>query len=446
MASKPLTLTRGPVLKPLVLFSLPILISNIFQQLYNTVDTMIVGHFLGEKALAAVGASSALFDLLIGFSIGIANGMGIVIARAYGAKQTDQIKPLVASSLVISLGFSLFLACLGVWFSDDILAVLGTPTEVLGQASGYLGIIMLGMLVTYSYNLIAGLLRAIGDSLSALYFLVLAAILNMLLDLVFVTQFHLGIEGAALATVLAQAVSAVSSLIYLLRRRRLLVPGLADFRPSAARYLELLEQGLAMGLMSSIVGLGSVILQTAINQLGLVLISAQVTARRIMMFSIMPLTALASGLTTFVSQNFGAGQYQRIDKGVKQASLLALAWGLLASLFSYSLGEDLVGLISGSQDQSLITASTTYLKVCTPLFPILGCLFILRNSLQGMGRKQVPLLSSILELLGKIAFVLWVIPGLGYLGVIICEPLIWLPMTLVLYLAYRHTIKPLMTL
>lgn len=438
MKTTTIDLTKGPVLKVITLFALPIMISNIFQQLYNTADTMIVGHFLGEKALASVGATAAIFELIVGFALGVGNGMSIVIARHYGAKNETQVKKAVASTMVIGLGLSLLVMLIGSFGLKPLLVLLGTPSNIIAQSYSYISKIMIFVIVTFTYNLGAGLLRAIGDSLMALYILLIASVLNIALDIVFITQFHLGVAGAAYATVTAQLVSAIFCITYIYKKYHILVPERKHFTKDTALYRDLLGQGLSMGLMSSIVSIGTVILQTSINSLGVTMIAAQTTARRIQSFFIMPLTAIAAGIATFTSQNYGAGKRHRVHEGVKKASRLSISWGLISCVLLYFEGPFLTHLISGSNKAELLSASATYLNWNTPFYPVLGCLFILRNNLQGLGQKITPLISSIIELIGKILFVIFLIPHTGYFGVVICEPVIWLFMTAQLYYSYRH--------
>lgn len=437
MTTKAIDLTRGPILPTLLQFAWPILISSIFQQLYNTADTMIVGHYLGEQALAAVGASSAIFELLIGFAIGVGNGMGVVIARHYGAKNEALLKQSVAATLVIGFVLSVLVMGLGFLGLRPLLVFLGTPAAILDQSYRYISLILMGVGVTFAYNLGAGLLRAIGNSLTALYILVFAACLNVALDLYFISQLGLGVQSAGLATMISQGFSALVCLAYIVKKVPILVPKRSDFFWDKATYGDLLGQGLSMGLMFSIVSVGTVILQTAINGFGVLIIAAQTTARRLMALSLMPLTSIAASMTTFVSQNLGAQQPERIVQGLKRACSLALCWGILATILLYSFGPWLISLVSGSSQPELVDNASLYLKIATPFYPILGCLFIFRNSLQGLGQKLTPLLSSFIELLGKVLFVVLVIPRMGYLGVMICEPVIWLPMTFQLFHGLR---------
>ncbi len=441
MLFKRLNLTTEPVLKSLLLFSLPILISNVFQQLYNTTDTMIVGNFMGSQALAAVGATSSLFELIVGFAIGVGNGMGIVIARHYGAKEKELVKKSVAGAIVVGVVLTLFIMLISLLLLHPLLTLLQTPENIIGQAYDYIFIIMIFVGVTIAYNLGAGVLRAIGDSMTALYILILAAVFNVILDLLFIVKFQMGVQGAAFATIVAQGMAALLCIFYILRKVRLLVPSKRHFKLDKHLYRDLLGQGISMGLMTSIVAIGSVILQTAINQLGVNIIAAQTAARRIQGFFIMPLNSIALAMVTFVAQNFGAKKFDRIIRAIKISLALSATWSLLTVILFLFSATTMVRWISGSTDTELLANGTQFLHIASLFYIVLGILYILRNTLQGLGEKVIPLISSVIELVGKIIFVAFIIPRLGYLGVILCEPLIWVVMTVQLVYLYRGVRK-----
>lgn len=431
-------LLDGPILRSIIAFAIPILISNIFQQLYNTADIMIVGRYLGPNALAGVGATAAIFELVIGFSLGVGNGMGVVIARCFGAQDMTQLKRAVASTLVIGLGLSFLVSTIGHFGMYPLLEFLGTPSEIIDLSYQYIHMIVLCVGVTFAYNLCAGLLRAVGDSQAALYFLIFSAIVNIILDLFFITQLHLGVQSAGLATIISQGLSAILCFFYIQRRANFLLPQKEHFVRDKELYLDLLGQGLAMGLMTSIVSIGTVTLQTSINALGATIISAQTSARRIMSFSMLPVSAIASSLTTFTSQNLGANRPQRIQRGIYLGSMVAIIWTIFIAITLFFASPALNELISGSTDPELISNASLYNRISSSFYPVLALLLVLRNSLQGLGQKITPLISSFIELFGKVLFVLFIIPSTGYMGVIFCEPLIWIPMTIQLYYSYKH--------
>ena len=431
-------LLDGPILRSIIAFAIPILISNIFQQLYNTADIMIVGRYLGPNALAGVGATAAIFELVIGFALGVGNGMGVIIARCFGAKDMDQLKHAVASTIMIGLGLSLIVSTIGHFGMYPLLEFLGTPTEIIDLSYQYIHMIVLCVGVTFAYNLCAGLLRAVGDSQAALYFLIFSAIVNIILDIFFITQLHLDVQSAGLATIISQGLSAILCYFYIRKRANFLLPQRKHFTWDKELYLDLLGQGLAMGLMTSIVSIGTVTLQTSINALGATIISAQTSARRIMSFSMLPVSAIASSLTTFTSQNLGANRPQRIQRGIYLGSMVAIIWTIFIAITLFFASPALNELISGSTDPELISNASLYNRISSSFYPVLAVLLVLRNSLQGLGQKITPLISSFIELFGKVLFVLFIIPSTGYMGVIFCEPLIWVPMTIQLYYSYKH--------
>lgn len=432
-------LLKGPVLKELLLFSLPLFLSYLFQQLYNTVDTIIVGNYLGEMSLAAIGASMAVFQLLIGFGFGFSGGFGIVVARCFGSGDEDLLKKSVAGSLVIGAGIVGLIMLISVLFLKPLLILLRTPDEILDLTYSYIFIITMFTGVSFIYNLTSGFLRSIGNSVTPLIFLVLSALLNIALDVVFVIGLGYGIEGAAIATVISQSVAAVLSVIYIWKKEHELIPERKHFNVGKSLYRELLGQGLSMAMMISFVVIGTVILQYAINQMGYLIIAGHTTARRLISLLMMPMSAIALSTTTFVSQNKGANKGQRILDAVKYANIICILYSLFITVIVLLFSKQMMHITSGSSDSILITNGSNYLKFNVPFFVIVGVLFVTRYSLQGLGEKLKPLISSIIELVLKFVFVIMVIPIIGYTGVIISEPIIWIFMTIQLvYSFYKN--------
>ena len=436
---KSIDLLSSPIVSSLLTFALPILISNALQQFYNAADTTIVGNFLGFRSLAAIGATSAIYELIVGFAIGIANGMGIVVARHFGAGDIEKIKKAVAGSIVIGSVLSLAVMLVGGVWLYGLLRLVHIPENIINEAYSYIYIIMIFFFLTFFYNWSASMLRAIGNSLTPLLILLLTSVINIGLDILFITKFNTGIKGAAIATVISQAISALLCIVYMYIKADILIPKLKHFKYNYYVYADLSTQGFAMGFMSSIVSIGTVILQTAVNGMGVTIIAAQTTGRRIMFFLMMPMSSLATALTTFVSQNFGAGNKSRIKSAVKYANIINTIWSIISVVFVYTLSIPLIRFISGSYDKELIANAKLYIAMAAPFFWALGILFNLRNALQGMDRKIEPLISSCIELICKIAFVLFVIPHVGYTGVVLTEPIVWVVM--VLQLAYSFYIR-----
>ena len=432
-------LLKGKILKSLIIFAIPMFISNLFQQLYNTVDIMIVGNYLGDVSLAAIGACAAVYELLVGFALGVGNGLSIVTARSYGSKDEDLVKKSVASSLVIGLGITVFIMIVSTLFLRPLLEILETPANIIDESYSYISTVTIFVGVMFLYNLCAGFLRAIGNSIMPLVFLILSSILNIILDILFITQFNMGIRGAAVATVIAQGISAVLCIIYIYMKCPILIPKKEHFVFDKELYKELLGQGLSMGVMLLIVSTGTVILQTAINNLGYLIIAGHTAARKLNSFATIPISSLAMSLATFVSQNKGADQGGRIREAVRYANIISVVWGAIVTVILIFTAPMLMKVLSGSSESAVIDNGTRYLIINAPFYAVLGILLNLRNSLQGIGEKLLPLVSSIIEFFGKILFVILFIPSLQYFGVIICEPVIWCCMCLQLaYSFYKN--------
>lgn len=438
MFSLKVDLTKDKILKALILFAIPILIANIFQQLYNTMDTMIVGNYLGDTSLAAIGASGAVYELLIGFAIGVGNGLSIVVARNFGAKDDDLLKRSVAGSIVIGIALTLVIMLIAKLGLYPLLRLLNTPENIIKESYSYIATITTFVGIMFAYNLCAGLLRAIGNSVMPLVFLIISSAINVVLDIYLITEFNMGIQGAAVATVISQFISVVLCLIYIYIKTPLLIPQKHHFKYDKALYQELLGQGFSMGFMMAIVSTGTVILQRAINDFGYLIIAGHTTARKANSFFTMPGATIGVALSTFVSQNKGANQRERIREGMRIANIICIAWGIISTVILFFFAAPLIELISGSSEAVVLENGAKYLVINAPFYAILGILLNLRNALQGIGKKIVPLISSVIEFVGKIVFAAVCIPALGYFGVMICEPVIWCCMCAQLLYAFYH--------
>ena len=436
--SQSVDLMNGPIFQSLVIFMLPILVSSLFQQLYNTVDTMIVGNVLGDTALAAIGACGAIYELLVGFGIGIGNGLAIVAARSYGAGDDEQLKQTVAGSIVIGLIASAVITLAGALGLHPLLELLDTPVEIFEDAYRYIIIIDYGVFIMFAYNLCAGLLRAIGNSFMPLVFLILSSVLNVILDLWFIAVLGMGVAGAGVATVISQGVSVVLCILYVFRSARLLLPEKKHFHVGSRLYWELFSQSISMGLMSSIVSAGSVVLQYGINGLGTLTIAGHTAARKLFSFTSMPLISMANAGSTFVSQNRGAGQPERVRKGMRTMYLCSVVIMAAEVVLMQLFARQLVQLISGSSAPLVLENGARYLMWNAPFYAVLGVLLCTRYALQSLGQKVLPLFSSVIELVGKVIFVLVFIPRYAYNAVILCEPIIWCFMAAYLVAVYRR--------
>lgn len=427
---------NGRILPSLARFAIPVFLSLVFQQLYNTVDTVIIGHTLGETSLAAMGSASAVYDLFLGFTNGMGNGLAIVTARSFGSGDMGKLKRTTAASLVIAFFTSIIVTLIAYTSLNPFLDFLKTEEAVRPQSYTYVSTIVLFFVVTLAYNLCSGMMRAIGNSVMPLVFLMISSVSNIGLDLLFIVVFKMGIRGAAIATVIAQVISVICCVIYILKKVPLLIPKKEHFRFDGNLYKDMVSQGISMGLMSCIVSSGTAILQSGINELGYLVVAGHVAARKLfsvfMMFSI----AMMQAVNTFVSQNFGANKRERIRKGMLIAYAYNVVLFLILGIIVYFLAPTLVRLISGSDEPVILYNGTRYLRFVVPSMAVLGFLNSTRTALQSIGKKVLPIMSSVIELVGKIAFVIIFIPLFGYNAVIVCEPVIWVLMDIELLLAF----------
>lgn len=429
-------LLHGPIFKSMIIFAIPLFLSNVFQQLYNTMDVVIIGHVLGDEALAAMGAAGAVYDLLMGFCFGIGNGLAIVTARSFGSGNMELLKRSTAAAVAIGVCITAGITLLTRLILHPFLQVLNTPAEIIDQSYAYVSTITLFIVVMFAYNLCAGLLRAIGNSVMPLVFLVLSSVLNIILDLFFVAGLSMGVRGAAVATVIAQGVSVICCLIYIGCKVKILIPGRIHFTWDKELYKEMMAQGFSMGLMNCFVGAGTAILQSGINSLGYLVIAGHVAARKLYQFLMMPFIAMSNTVSTFVSQNYGARQVGRIRKAVKYAYLYGAVLAAAVSILMFCFAPVMVKLLSGSSESVVLENGALYLRVVAPCLAILGMINPTRYGLQAIGQKVLPLLSSLIELIGKIVFVTLLIPKFQYMAVIFCEPVIWCFMVAELLIAF----------
>ena len=424
--SRVLDMTRGDPFRLVLQFSLPLFCSNMLQQVYNLTDTALAGHLLGSAALAEIGATAALYGLIMNFAFGMNNGLALTVSRCFGAGEREGIRRAVGWMVTLSAAVSIVLTTVSLLGRGALLQVLQVPAEVWDGAAAYLTVILLGIPLTMLYNMEAALLRAVGNSVTPLLFLLFSSVLNVGLDAAFMGPLGMGVRGAAVATVLAQGISAVLGAVYLVRSYPELHFAPAHLKKSARRaVMNMFWAGMSMGLMSAIYNLGSVALQSSINALGSVYITAQTAARRMAEMYFIPGGALGIGVATFSSQNLGAGRRSRIWQSVRAALKIYFVWWLFVLAFTFLLGEPVLRLITGSSDARIISNAMLYLKISVPIIPPMAVLVILRNMLQGIRHTVEPLLASALELIGKVIFAVWLVPVWGYRAVCFCEPTTW---------------------
>lgn len=434
-------LTKGNPLKQILLFAIPLFIGQLFQLFYSLVDTRIVGATLGEASLAAVGATSTLSDMLVGLLNGITNGFAIIIATYFGAKDEEHMKRAIGNTITLSVIAAVCISAFSLAFLSPILRFLNVSEELFSQSRSYISVILAGLITATLYNVCAAILRAIGDSLTPLIFLIISSFLNIFLDYGFILYLHQGVAGAAWATVLSQAISALACFLYMRKRYPQLRLKAVDLLPEHKLCKELLSTGISMGFMVCFVNLGSLALQTSINTFGTNTIVAHTAARKATNIFMLPWTVFGTTLATYCGQNLGAGKYSRIKAGIKQTLLLTWGWCCIVILMAYTISPTLIRLITASTDPEVLQTGTLYLKVNSIFYfvPAVICLF--RTSMQGFGDSKTPVFSSSLELIGKVAIAFALAPRIGYWGIIVSEPIVWFIMVIPLIVnMYRNPI------
>ena len=394
-------------------------------------DTRIVGTFLGEDALAAVGATTTLSNLIIGFLQGLSGGFAIIIAQKFGAKDYKNVKKSFAMSLTMGTGIAIFFTVFGLLFLQPILNILNVPSDLMATAKSYIFVIIAGLVATFLYDACAAALRSLGDTVTPLVILAISVALNIVGDLLFVVVLKSGVRGAAIATVLAQAIAFVVCWIYMVKRYELLRLSREDFKdPNPVMVKNMLGAGMSMGFMSSLINIGSLTLQTAINKLGQNIIVAHTAARKMSEMFMIMFTVFGQTMATYCGQNLGAGRIDRIKKGIGLAILYTCIWCSFTIVASYTIGDWLVYMVTGSKNAEVLKNATNYLKFDTLFYFVTAVICVVRNAMQGLGDHITPLVSSSLEMIGKIVIAATLVPWFGYTGVIVAEPLVWFIMVI----------------
>ncbi|MDD6334482.1 MAG: MATE family efflux transporter [Clostridia bacterium] len=423
-------LTRGSITKLIFWFALPVFIGSLLQMTYNLVDTKIIGYVLGESSLAAVGSTNSVNTLVIGFLQGLTNGFAVIAAQFFGAGDTANFKRTVAGSFKYGIIVSAILTGVVLIFLKPLLLLLNTPEELLKEAYDYIFIIFAGMTILMLYNVCAAILRSIGDSFTPLIFLGISVGLNIGGDILFLKVIPMGVRGAAVATVLSQFIALVSCLIYSYKRYEILWISRKDFRIDSSLTAKLMSTGCSMGFMSSLVSIGSVTLQSAINSFGQDIILAHTTARRISELFMMMFGVLGTTMATFCGQNLGAGKYDRIRKGILTSILMGWVWCAMTIMASYTVVPSFIRMLISSDNRKVIDTAALYLRVDSLLYFVTAMITIIRNSLQGIGDRLTPIISSGIELVGKVIITFTLVPLMGYWGVILSEPIVWVFMVI----------------
>ena len=429
-------LTKGSIVKLILAFALPVFIGNILQLTYNLVDTKIVSQVLGEQSLAAVGSTNSVNTLVIGFLNGLTNGFAVIAAQYFGASDRKYLKRTVAMSLILGIAVSLIMTILVLIFLMPLLRMLNTPDNIINESYDYIFIVFAGMTILMLYNVCCALLRAIGDAVTPLIFLAVSVVLNIGGDYLFMVVIKLGVQGAAISTVLAQLIAMLLCVIYMFKRYEVLRFSKKDIVFEKNLIGKMMASGCSMGLMGSI---GSVALQTAINTFGTDIIVAHTAARKVTELFMLSFSVLGTTMATFCGQNLGAGQIKRIRTGIKTAIGMAWIWCIGVIIVTNLFAPAMISMLTSSTKPEVVDTASLYLRINTTLYFVTAMITIIRNSMQGIGDRVTPIISSMIELVGKVVIVIVLVPKLGYMGVIVSEPIVWVLMVIPLIVQIIRT-------
>ena len=429
-------MTSGKPIKLIWNFTIPLLIGNLFQQLYNMADTFIVGRTIGVHALASVGSTGSIIFLILGFANGLTAGLAIPLAQRYGAKNYSGVKRSFYVSILISAMVAILLTILSMLFCRQILEIMQTPVEIIDGAYDYLMVIFAGIFSSMAFNLLSNIFRSIGDAKTPLYFLVIACIMNIILDVVFIAGFGMGVEGAGYATVLSQIFSALACILYIWKKIPILRLNSKDFVAESSDVREHVRISFPMAFQSSIIAIGAIIIQITLNQLGATAVAAYTAAQKIDQVAILPMMSFGVTMATFVAQNYGAKKYDRIWRGVRDCIKLSLTFaisvGIILNLFSPIFIRAFVGV----GHEEVVELGAIYFITNGTMYSLLSLLFIYRYTLQGVGKTFTPTVAGIMELCMR-AFAAVVLSNLyGYTGATMANPLAWLGSLIPLMIAY----------
>jgi len=432
-------LTEGNPMKLIFFFTLPLIAGNIFQQLYAFVDTLLVGRFLGVEALAAVGCTGSLMFLMLGFVMGLTTGFSIYTGQRFGARDMAGVRQSAAACLVLSLASSVLLTAAGVWLCPQLLVWMQTPPEIMENALAFIRIIYGGITLTVFFMMLTNLIRALGDSRRPTYMLAFALSVNIALEPLFLLVFAWGVPGAALATVLSQGIGVVVGVLYIARKMPLLHLSRADWHISRELLLDHLRIGLPMGVQTSVIAIGAVILQVALNELGPVAVAAYAASQKVDTIAIMPMMSFGMAMAAYTAQNYGARRLERIDEGVKKCILMSGSFSIAVGLFNIICGPYIMYLFVGDGQQQVVDYGQLYLLINGACYMILSLLFIYRYTLQGLGQTVVPTVAGVMELIMRTAAALILVRHFGYVGACFASPLAWLGSCIPLAVAYYVT-------
>lgn len=436
-------MTEGAPLKLIIGFAIPMFLGFLFQQFYSMVDTIIVGKYLGVTALAAVGSTGSINFMINGFCIGVCSGFAIPVAQKFGARDYSGLRRFVANGAWLSIGVSVIMTAVVSSLCMDILVWMKTPEDIIYQAHSYIFVIFLGIPTTFLYNMTSGIIRSLGDSKTPVYFLLMASVLNIGLDLFMIVVMKLGPAGAAYATVISQGVSGILCLLFMRSRYPILKMNREELRANGRLMMALCEMGIPMGFQYSITAIGNVILQTAVNSLGSMAVAAVTAGGRIGFFFCTPFDALGGTMATWAGQNVGAGKIDRVREGVRYAAVMGVIYSVLAFAVLFFFGEQISLLFVDAGETKILHQAWMFLVGNSMFYIALVFVNVMRFAIQGMGYSTFAIIAGVCEMIGRstVGFVL--VPVFGYPAACIGSPAAWILADLFLIPAFYHCLKRL---
>lgn len=436
-------LTEGSPLKKLIIFALPMLFGNLFQQLYSLADTAIVGRSLGSGALAAVGSTGSLQFMVLGFALGLCLGFTIPVSRAFGAKDIQILRRYVANIIILTVIISVIMSIAFTALAGKLLEIMQTPPDIINEARTYIAIMFAGTLIMMAYNILANLSRALGDSRTPLIFLIMATIINIGLDFLFILGFHTGVGGAAVATLISQLLSSVACFIYMGKRFPELHVRRADFKPDMKLMGELLFAGIPMALQFSITAIGTVVMQSSMNPFGSAVVAASTAGSKVQMIITTPFDALGMATATYASQNLGAKRMDRVRQGINQLLLLSLGVAIVGFFIATKAGPALSMLFLDASETEILANVKEYLFFGGSALYALAVLLVLRNAIQGLGYSVPAMTAGLFELVARSAVGLVLVRQYGFRGVCFSNPSAWVAALLFLIPCYIYVVRKL---
>lgn len=434
-------MTNGNPLKLILTFSIPLLIGNIFQQFYNMADAIIVGRYLGVDALAAVGSTGSMVFLVNGFVIGLTSGFAVLVSQRFGANDIEGVKKAFFSSIILSILMTIIVTFISILSAKPLLTLMNTPENIMSDALTYVVIIYSGNVAIIFYNMFSSVLRSLGDSKTPLFFLIIASILNVILDLVFIINFSFGVAGAAYATIISQFVSALLCSLYILKKLSILKLNKTHMKLDKSYVFTQFKIGIPMALQFSITAIGIMVLQSALNNFGSKIIGAYTAASKVQQLVTQPCATFGVAMATYSGQNLGAGKIDRIKEGVKKCVMLSLCVSIFSGIMVILFGVHFTKLFITSENIEALNYAKQYLNIVSLFYIPLGLIFIFRNTLQGIGESFVPMMAGAYEMIARTVVAFYLPTYIGFIGVALADPIAWFAAAIPLMITYYRKIN-----